>query len=94
VSPATIDSANTNSAKYSHGPKASAMRASGSVVPTRNRPPSSPPKNDAQMPSHSARPGSPLRDIGKPSNMVAIDEGLPGMPSRHEVMRPPDSPPM
>ncbi len=37
--------------------------------------------NDAQMPSQSARPGSPLRAMGKPSNVVATDDGLPGMPS-------------
>jgi hypothetical protein len=31
--------------------------------------------------------------MGKPSKVVATAEGLPGMPSRHEVMRPPVSPP-
>jgi hypothetical protein len=94
VSPATIDSAKTKREKYSHGPNSSASDASGPVVPTRKMPPSSPPKNDAQIPSHSALPGSPFCDIGKPSNIVATEEGLPGMPSRHEAMRPPDSPPM
>ena len=93
VSPATIDRAKTKSEKYSHGPNSSASEASGPVVPMRNTPPISPPKNDAQMPSHNALPGSPFCDMGKPSNMVATEEGLPGMPSRHEVMRPPDSPP-
>jgi hypothetical protein len=94
VRPATIDSAKMKSEKYSQGPNSSANDASGPVVPTRNTPPSRPPKKDAQMPSHSALPGSPFFAIGKPSNMVATDEGLPGMPSRQEVMRPPDSPPM
>src|SRR3954464_1767740 len=64
VRPATIDSAKMKSEKYSHGPNASASDASGPVVPTRKMPPKRPPKNDAQMPSQSALPGSPLRDIG------------------------------
>ena len=93
TSPATIDNASTNSAKNSHGPKRSAIAASGPVVATRNTAPSSPPKIEAQMPSQSARPGSPFFAIGKPSNVVATAEGLPGMPSRHEVIRPPVSPP-
>ncbi len=93
VSPATIDSAKTNSEKYSHGPNSSAIEASGPVVPTRNTPPRSPPKNEAQMPSQSARPGSPFFAIGKPSNIVATDDGLPGMPSSVEAISPPDSPP-
>ena len=59
-----MDSASTKSEKYSHGPNSSANRASGPVAPTRTIAPSSPPKIDAQMPSQSARPGSPLRTIG------------------------------
>ena len=53
----------------------------------------SPPKKEAQMPSQTARPGSPLRLMGKPSKVVEIEDGLPGMPIRVAVMRPPDSPP-
>ena len=49
--------------------------------------------NDAHVPSQMARPGSPRRAIGKPSNVVATADGLPGMPSRLEVTSPPDSPP-
>ena len=45
---------------------------------TRTTAPSSPPKIEAQMPSHSARPGSPFCAIGKPSKVVATAEGLPG----------------
>ena len=91
--PATIESARTKSAKYSHGPNLSASSASGPVAATSTTAPSSPPSIEAQMPSHSALPGSPLRAIGKPSKVVATAEGLPGMPSRHEVIRPPVSPP-
>ena len=44
--------------------------------------------NEAHVPSQMARPGSPFRAMGKPSNIVATDDGLPGMPSRMEVTRP------
>src|SRR5215510_9084182 len=93
TSPATIDSASTKSEKYSHGPNSSANFASGPVAPTSTTAPSSPPKIDAQIPSQTARPGSPLRDIGNPSKVVATADGFPGMPSRHEAISPPVSPP-
>ncbi len=93
TSPATIDSANTNSEKNSQGPNSSANAASGPVATMRNTPPIRPPKNDAQMPSHIARPGSPFFAIGKPSKVVAIAEGVPGMPSSTAVTRPPAEPP-
>ena len=65
VSPATIAIASTNSEKYSHGPNSSAMAASGPVRKTRHSAPSSPPHTEAHTPSQIARPGSPLRAIGK-----------------------------
>ena len=40
-----------------------------------------------------ARPGSPLRAIGWPSKVVAIADGVPGMPSSTAVTRPPAEPP-
>ena len=43
--PATIDSARTKSAKYSHGPNLSANSASGPVAATSTTAPSSPPKH-------------------------------------------------
>ncbi len=91
--PATIDSARMNREKNSHGPNCSAMRASGPVAAMRNTPPSRPPKKDAHTPSQIARPDSPLRDIGWPSKVVAIAEGVPGMPSSTAVTRPPAEPP-
>ena len=93
VSPATIAMASTNSEKYSHGPNSSAIAASGPVRNTRNKAPSRPPQTDAHTPSQMARPGSPLRDIGKPSNVVAIEAGEPGIPSRQQAIRPPVDPP-
>ncbi len=91
--PATMAIASTKRAKYSQGPNSSAMAASGPVTRIRNSPPTSPPKNEAHTPSHTARPGSPLRAIGKPSNVVAIADGVPGMPSRQAVISPPAEPP-
>ena len=93
VRPATIAIASTNSEKYSHGPNSSAIAASGPVRNTRHSAPSSPPHTEAHTPSQMARPGSPLRAMGKPSKVVAIEAGEPGMPSRQQVMRPPVEPP-
>ena len=45
------------------------------------------------MPSHTALPGSPPRAIGNPSKVVAMAEGVPGMPSRQAVISPPADPP-
>ena len=52
-----------------------------------------PPKKEDQTPSPSASPGRPFRAMGKPSNVVATEEGVPGMPVRMPAIRPPDSPP-
>ncbi len=40
------------------------LRRAAPVAAMRNTAPSSPPMNEAQMPSQSARPGSPLRAMG------------------------------
>ena len=52
-----------------------------------------PPKKDDHTPMPSARPGLPLRAMGNPSNVVATDDGVPGMPVSVPDIRPPDSPP-
>ena len=52
-----------------------------------------PPQNDDQTPIPSANPASPRRAIGKPSNVVATEDGVPGMPVRMPDIKPPDSPP-
>ena len=93
MSPATIDSANMNSEKYSHGPNSSAIAASSPVAPIRNTPASSPPKKEDQMPSQTARPGWPFCAIGKPSKVVVIADGVPGMPISAAVIAPPAEPP-
>ena len=93
VSPATMDSANTNSEKYSQGPNSSAIAARGPVAPIRNRPANRPPKQDDHMPSQTARPGWPFWTMGKPSKVVVIAEGVPGMPINAAVIAPPAEPP-
>jgi len=93
VRPATMASAKMNSEKYSHGPNWSANLASGTVAPIRKMAPRSPPMHDAQVPSQRARPGWPLRVMGKPSNVVAIAEGVPGIPRRPALTSPPAQPP-
>ena len=81
------------SEKYSHGPNSSAKAARGPVVAMRKMAPRRPPATEAQTPSHTARPGSPFWAMGKPSNIVAMAEGVPGIPIRQAVMSPPHSPP-
>ena len=93
TSPATIDSAKTNSEKNSHGPNASASEAKGPVSSIRQRPPSAPPMKADQTPTQTDRPASPFLVIGKPSKVVATAEGVPGMPIRLAVIEPPAEPP-
>ena len=93
VSPATIAIASTNSEKNSHGPNSSAIAASGPVRNPRNGRRAGRPTPTPRAPSQRARPGSPFRAIGKPSNVVAIDEGVPGMPSNTAAISPPVDPP-
>lgn len=93
VSPATIDKAQMKSAKYSQGPNSSANLARGTVAPIRKTAPSRPPMAEAHVPNQTARPGSPFFAIGNPSNVVAIADGVPGMPMRLALTSPPAEPP-
>ena len=52
-----------------------------------------PPKNDDHTPSPRARPGLPERARGKPSKVVATEDGVPGMPVNMPDINPPDRPP-
>ena len=52
-----------------------------------------PAMNEAQTPMPSARPGLPERAMGKASKVVAIAEGVPGMPISAQENRPPVSAP-
>ncbi len=52
-----------------------------------------PPPKDDQTPMPRASPGSPFRAIGKPSKVVATEDGVPGMPVMMPAISPPESPP-
>ena len=52
-----------------------------------------PPKNDDQSPKPNAKPGFPDLTIGKPSNVVATEEGVPGIPVNMQDIKPPENPP-
>ena len=52
-----------------------------------------PPQKDDHTPIPSAKPGSPFLAMGKPSKVVATDDGVPGMPVNIPAIRPPDRPP-
>src|SRR6185312_2315191 len=93
TSPATIESANTNSEKNSHGPNSNASEANGPVSSIRHKPPSAPPMNADQAPTQTERPAWPFLVIGKPSKVVATADGVPGIPMRLAVMDPPAEPP-
>ena len=52
-----------------------------------------PPLKDDHTPIPRARPGSPLLAMGKPSKVVATDDGVPGIPVIIPAINPPDNPP-
>ena len=90
---AMMVSAKTISEKYSHGPNHKPISASGGANDMSSTAPTRPPKNDDQTPTPRARPGWPRRAMGKPSKVVATEEGVPGMPNKVPEMRPPEKPP-
>ena len=69
------------------------MRANCGARVTRRTALIMPPENDDHTPMPSASPGWPLRAMGKPSKVVATEEGVPGMPVRMPAMSPPERPP-
>ena len=82
-------SAKTISEKYSQGPSFTANIASGGAATISTSVEITVPKNEAQIPSDRARPGSPLRAIGKASKVVATEDGVPGMPNSAAEISPP-----
>ena len=67
------------SQKYSTGPKARATSASGGASPSRNPAPTSPPITEAMQARVTARSPSPRLAMGKPSKVVAMADGVPGV---------------
>ena len=52
-----------------------------------------PPKKEDHNPRQSARPGLPDLTKGKPSNVVATEDGVPGIPVNIQDINPPENPP-
>ena len=90
---AVMVSANRTRAKKSHGPNSSPTLASCGASVINRTALMMPPKNEDHTPMPSASPGRPLRAMGKPSKVVATEDGVPGMPVRIPAISPPDSPP-
>ena len=81
------------SMKKSHGWNSSPTIASWGANNTSNIADMMPPQKEDQTPMPRARPGSPARAIGKPSKVVATEDGVPGMPVKMPDIRPPERPP-
>ena len=69
----------TASQKYSEGPKARATSANSGESVSRAAAPIRPPVTLARQASVMARSPSPRLAIGKPSKVVAMAEGVPGV---------------
>ncbi len=80
---------NTASQKNSGGPKLNAKRASGGASSTNDAIPTMPPTADARQARVSASSPSPRLAMGNPSNVVAIDCGVPGVFSKIAANAPP-----
>ena len=73
----------------SAGPNASTVGCTIGISAARNTAPNTPPTADAARLAPSARPPSPRRAIGWPSQTVAASGPVPGMPRRMLGMEPP-----
>ena len=79
----------TASQKYSGGPKARAIFASGGARSMRATAPTMPPVTEESVATVTARLPSPFLAIGKPSKVVAIEDGVPGVLTRMAAYEPP-----
>jgi hypothetical protein len=67
------------SQKYSGGPKLREARARGGERKIRKATPTTPPNTEERVAVTIARYASPFRAMGKPSKVVAIADGVPGV---------------
>jgi hypothetical protein len=81
--------ARTTIEKSSKGPSKVERSAIGSASCQRANQDIIPPTRDAPTPRPSARPGCPEVAIGKPSSVVIIAAGVPGMRNRVALINPP-----
>ena len=91
--PMKLQNARKKTANFSAGPNCNAnfatSGASSVIMITAN----SAPTNEEVKAAVSASPARPCCAIGWPSNVVATDQGSPGMLNSTEVMAPPNSAP-
>src|SRR5699024_5501953 len=90
---ATAHRPNNINEKFSQGPKASAHCDRKGAATIKIIPEMIVPIKDDHNPKDRALPGSPFFAIGYPSNVVATAEGVPGIPKRQAVIKPPEFPP-
>ena len=89
---ANIDSANTDSPKYSTGPKLKATAANKGVAAIKITKLNIPPNTLDTAARPKACPGSPFLAMGYPSNAVATAGGAPGALINIAVIDPPNVP--
>ena len=86
---AMVESPNRQSQRLSGPPKRRAKRASGAAMNSRNRVPTMPPKEDESSEVIRALSALPLWHMGRPSKVVATEEGVPGVQMRQAEFAPP-----
>ncbi len=87
--PMKVPKAIISTANISGGPNFKAISAKGSANKVNSTEARIAPMKETEKPVAMARPALPCLASGRPSNMVATDQGLPGTPNRMDVMRPP-----
>ena len=92
-SPMNAEKVRSWMAKNSGGPKRSATSASRGAKSVIRMTANSAPTKEEVKAAVSACPLSPRCAMGKPSKVVATDQGSPGMLNRIEVIAPPNSAP-
>ena len=92
-SPTNDENVRSWMAKNSGGPNFSATSARSGAKSVMRTTANSAPTKDEVKAAVSACPPCPFRAMGKPSKVVATDQGSPGILNRMDVMAPPNSAP-
>src|SRR5262249_55446316 len=92
-SPTKLEKVSNWMAKNSGGPNFRAISASNGAKRVISTMEKNAPIKEEEKAAVKACPPCPCRAIGKPSNVVATDQGSPGMLNKIDVMAPPKSAP-
>jgi len=87
--PTKVPKAIRRTANISGGPNRSAICANGTAKKVNRAAATIAPTKETQNPTDMASAALPCIASGRPSNMVATDQGLPGTANRMDVIRPP-----